>query len=98
MRQKRLQDAFANTNLAQDTISKDFTSRKGAADEWQGIQSCIDYLRQSVMCYGDTTLEKPAVDTNGSLVTEFRAWRGIHQCRSWRSVFDFAMLNSYRPG
>ena|ERR1700761_2279317 len=43
---------------------------------------CLEYLRQSVMCAGDTTLEPYA----GQL-----GLAGIqHKCRDWDTIFDFA--------
>lgn len=49
------------------------------------ILSCFDYLRQSVMCAGDTTLEWPAEDSHGRQAT-VDGWGVPHHCVDWVSM------------
>lgn len=45
---------------------------------------CFDYLRQSIMCAGDMTLEWPKEGPNGErLVVD--GWGIQHQCKDWVS-------------
>lgn len=43
---------------------------------------CFDYLRQSLMCHGDMTLEWPRTEPDGSRVA-VDGWGVEHQCKSW---------------
>ena len=45
------------------------------------IQHCLDYLRQSLMCHGDTTLEPDDVGINGA-----HGFGIQHVCKSWTQV------------
>lgn len=54
---------------------------------------CFDYLRQSIMCAGDTALEKAVVDADGVVKPAVDGWGVVHECRSWDAIFDFATLH-----
>ncbi len=54
------------------------------------MDHCFEYLRQSIMCHGDTTLEKVVTDKEGRLKPDIDGWGTTHQCRSWNMLFDFA--------
>lgn len=41
-------------------------------------EHCFDYLREGVMCAGDTTLEGP--DSAGRTI---EVWGAMHDCRKW---------------
>lgn len=43
---------------------------------------CFDYLRQSLMCHGDMTLEWPRTEADGSRFA-VDGWGIEHQCRDW---------------
>ncbi|KAG6039635.1 hypothetical protein E4U41_002384 [Claviceps citrina] len=45
---------------------------------------CWDYLRQSIMCSADTTLEWLPPDEDGTT-----GWGYQHKCRDWSAVFDW---------
>lgn len=42
-------------------------------------EHCFAYLRQGIMCAGDTTLEEPDPERRGTL----QGWGVVHQCRMW---------------
>ena len=52
---------------------------------------CIDYLRQSIMCAADMTIEPALVGEDGSR-TGVDGW-GIthHNCKNWHSVWDWML-------
>ncbi|KAM3511388.1 hypothetical protein MY11210_004997 [Beauveria gryllotalpidicola] len=56
----------------------------------QHLDHCLDYLRQAIMCTGDTTLEKVVVDDNGQFKPDIDGWGTVHECRSWHMLFEFA--------
>ncbi|QIW95205.1 hypothetical protein AMS68_000723 [Peltaster fructicola] len=51
------------------------------------ILSCFDYLRQSIMCAGDTTLEWPAEDSHGRQAT-VDGWGVPHHCVDWNALLE----------
>jgi hypothetical protein len=58
------------------------------------ILHCISYLKQLIMCYGDTTLEK-ALMKNGTIVAATNAWGTVHECRSYDSLYKWATEMSF---
>ncbi|KAM3462217.1 hypothetical protein NHJ6243_004314 [Beauveria neobassiana] len=56
----------------------------------QHLDHCLDYLRQAIMCTGDTTLEKVIKDDSGEFKPEIDGWGTVHECRSWHMLFEFA--------
>ncbi|KAF1736400.1 hypothetical protein CRV24_002007 [Beauveria bassiana] len=56
----------------------------------QHLDHCLDYLRQAIMCTGDTTLEKVIKDDSGKTKPEIDGWGTVHECRSWHMLFEFA--------
>lgn len=56
----------------------------------QHINHCFEYLRQAIMCQGDTTLEKVITNEEGEFKPEIDGWGTVHECRSWNMLFDFA--------
>ncbi|KAJ5219928.1 hypothetical protein N7468_009132 [Penicillium chermesinum] len=54
-------------------------------DELEHMEHCIEYIRHAVMCYGDTTLEKPVDHSNFVRVD----YQGVeHVCRDWSVLAD----------
>ncbi|KAL2067817.1 hypothetical protein VTL71DRAFT_15913 [Oculimacula yallundae] len=47
------------------------------------IQHCLDYLRQSLMCHGDTTLEPDDPGINGA-----HGFGPQHNCKSWHQLLE----------
>ncbi|PKK46856.1 hypothetical protein CI102_7864 [Trichoderma harzianum] len=54
------------------------------------LNHCFEYLRQSIMCTGDTTLEKVVVDENGVFKPDIDGWGTAHECKSWNMLYEFA--------
>jgi hypothetical protein len=52
------------------------------------IYHCIDYIRQAIMCCGDTTLEK-ARNVDGKAVRGVDGWGVEHQCRDFSAIVAY---------
>lgn len=52
------------------------------------LNHCFEYLRQSIMCCGDTALEGQAT-TFPAGVTGSDGWDATHVCRSYDQVYDY---------
>ena len=58
-------------------------------------EHCFDYLRQSVMCAADLTLEKARVDPDGHRrATD--GWGTSHVCKDWGQVEDAMRDNRWK--
>lgn len=81
----RLQDWYKGENdkeyltfaLGEDQVTDDH------------IYHCFDYIRQAIMCHGDTTLEK-ARTVNGKLVRGVDGWGVEHECRNYEAISAYA--------
>lgn len=51
------------------------------------IEHCFDYLRQSIMCAADMTIEQARVDSDGHR-RAVDGWKTTHQCREWGKVLE----------
>ncbi|ELR10150.1 hypothetical protein VC83_00726 [Pseudogymnoascus destructans] len=75
------------------SILKDAFGRDRDVSEHQAAESnlghCFDYLRQAIMCTGDTTLETALVNAD-DVISGFDGWGVLHECRSYEAIFDFA--------
>ncbi len=61
------------------------------------IYHCFDYLRQALLCHGDTTLEKARVDAErGTLVRGVDGWGVQHECRDTQAIDAFARAHRSR--
>ncbi|KAF2094557.1 hypothetical protein NA57DRAFT_18701, partial [Rhizodiscina lignyota] len=49
------------------------------------LRHCFDYLRQTLMCCGDTSLEWVANGHHG-----VDGWGVTHECRDYKAIFDWA--------
>ncbi|KPI34740.1 uncharacterized protein AB675_14 [Cyphellophora attinorum] len=54
---------------------------------------CFDYLRQSILCQADTTIEPFAVVHN-MLVEGVDGWGSVHSCKELKSLEDYLDTNS----
>lgn len=52
------------------------------------LDHCFDYLRQSLMCFADPTLEESPVEKEPG-------WNVTHACNDWDRLFDWAKTNRY---
>ncbi|KAK3311961.1 hypothetical protein B0H66DRAFT_614226 [Apodospora peruviana] len=53
------------------------------------VYHCFDYIRQAIMCAGDTALEK-ARTVDGKVVRGVDGWGAGHYCRDWDVIFRWA--------
>ena len=53
------------------------------------VAHCLDYLRQSIMCAGDMSLESAVTDKNGKLIQAVSGWGATHTCKAWDEVFEY---------
>ncbi|KAF2174154.1 hypothetical protein M409DRAFT_16423 [Zasmidium cellare ATCC 36951] len=60
------------------------------------VDHCIDYLRQSIMCSGDMTLEHYSMLDNGTLGPGVNGYFVNHQCKNWDQIVDFATTHRSR--
>lgn len=90
----RLQDWYKGEN------DKEYLTFALGEDQVAGkhIYHCFDYLRQALLCHGDTTLEKARVveGPNGAsqTVRGVDGWGVTHQCRDYDSIY--ALANAHR--
>jgi hypothetical protein len=59
------------------------------------IYHCFDYIRQAIMCAGDTALERARV-VNGRVVRGVDGWGADHWCRDWDAIWKWAEENRTR--
>lgn len=57
------------------------------------LAHCFDYLRQSILCSGDTTLEGRTYDSSGAEVPI--GWGSYHECKDWEQIS--AWVNARQP-
>lgn len=56
------------------------------------VSHCFDFVRQALMCGGDTSLEWPE-ETNGVKIITGAA--STHVCRSWDDIWKYAQDHVY---
>ena len=72
---------------------------KGSRDEHAAhrdalhMEHCFDYLRQAILCAGDTTIEWARESGDGQVDGQVDGWGVEHQCRSSKTIFDFTANN-----
>ncbi|MCJ1259228.1 hypothetical protein MMC24_007064 [Lignoscripta atroalba] len=60
------------------------------------LNHCFDYLRQAIMCNGDTAMDKYAFTMdNGKLIHGVNGWGTTHQCRDFNAIYDFAEIHGW---
>ncbi|KAK5679722.1 hypothetical protein LTS10_007670 [Elasticomyces elasticus] len=57
------------------------------------VYHCFDYIRQALMCAGDTTIEWPRTETDGSRFA-VDGWGITHECKDWSAIMEFMEQNS----
>ncbi|GKT92641.1 hypothetical protein CT0861_06184 [Colletotrichum tofieldiae] len=70
-----------------------FRLRDGLAEDTDELHlsHCWDYLRQTIMCAADTTLEwmpNPTQEIS-------KGWGYRHECRSWDEIYDWTARNRW---
>jgi hypothetical protein len=52
---------------------------------------CFDFLRQAIMCSGDTTIELAQYRGQDGVVRTAHGWNIEHQCKDWGVLWNFVM-------
>lgn len=92
--------------MVRDVVISALTGRARKADndaaKDRHIVHCLDYVRQGILCAGDTTLEEfKAVrdgegDGEGGAGSFFVDGMGVgHRCRDWGAVREFLVRNRF---
>ncbi|KAH8819351.1 hypothetical protein F5884DRAFT_760319 [Xylogone sp. PMI_703] len=55
---------------------------------YEDTTHCLEYLRQTLMCHGDLTLERPRFVTDKTFGGP-TGWGVTHQCRDWSAIHSF---------
>jgi len=55
------------------------------------IIHCFDYIRQSLMCSGDMTLEHSREPPLGEKRTDTDGWGVKHQCKDWNAMVGWTL-------
>lgn len=71
-----------------NTTTSDKSRFAGAGHEYH----CIDYIRQSIMCSADTTLDFAELQPDGRR-KGFSGANSTHQCRDWDALTSWAVEN-----
>ncbi len=86
--------------MVRDVVVSSITGRErktdGSAD--RHIVHCLDYIRQAIICNGDTTLEefKAVLDGEGHAISYYIDGMGTtHQCRDWNAIKEFLVQNRF---
>lgn len=95
--QASLQGAFAALTSPSDS------SAHSSHDHIHGLEHlphCFDYLRQAIMCAGDTALEEalvvPGLGSEAMPTRNVDGWGTTHLCRDWGVMWEFAKGHRYR--
>ena len=62
------------------------------------LAHCFDYLRQAILCAGDTTIEWAREEGADERPSQVDGWDIEHQCRSSQAIYEFTMENSAENG
>lgn len=54
-------------------------------------QHCFDYLRQSIMCAGDMTIEHAREPPLGEKRVTTDGWGVEHQCKDWSDIINWTL-------
>lgn len=73
--------------------AKDIQDEHAAHRDALHIEHCFDYLRQAILCAGDTTIEWARESDEGEIDGQVDGWGVEHQCRSSKTIFDFTANN-----
>ena len=66
------------------------TEKQKHASHSQHMGHCFDYLRQGIMCAGDTTIEDSVV-LPGRGDSTVEGWGITHQCKNWDALVDWTL-------
>lgn len=55
------------------------------------VEHCFDYLRQSIMCAGDMTIEHALEPPLGEKRETTDGWGVKHQCKDWNEIMNWTL-------
>lgn len=94
--QASLQSAFTMFTTPSDPELHNDHDKHGV----EHLPHCFDYLRQAIMCSGDTSLEEaivvPGLQSGGLPTRNVDGWGVTHLCRNWEALWEFATNHRYR--
>ena len=79
------------TSSGQDSSgqAKSESGDHGVHTDLSHLAHCFDYLRQAILCAGDTTIEWARQAEEGDKTSQVDGWEIEHQCRSSNAIYDF---------
>lgn len=77
-------DAISNN----DTEAMDKVKDMFAMDHMDHMNHCFDYLRQSIACSGDMTMEWPRTEADGRRFA-VDGWGIPHECKNWGNIMEY---------
>ena len=81
----KIREHVSLLNFALDGHVDEASREKLLKPQMRHMDHCFDYLRQGIMCAGDTTLEWPKEGSKGVV----DGWGVTHQCRNWDDIVKF---------
>lgn len=54
---------------------------------------CLDYLRLSILCFADDTIERPALGSNGTRLHQIDGMQEMRECRSREPIDSLLSSN-----
>ncbi|KAF1989846.1 hypothetical protein K402DRAFT_350008 [Aulographum hederae CBS 113979] len=64
-------------------------------DGGQHLHHCYDYLRQTIQCAGDMSIEWPRTEADGKTRIAVDGWGIPHECKSWSGIMDYMDKNHF---
>lgn len=87
-----------------DAITKNNTEEQAAITEMfekqnhaSHLHHCFDYLRQTIACGGDMSMEWPRTEKDGRRFA-VDGWGIPHECKNWVGLVRFPMTLVYANG
>jgi hypothetical protein len=80
--------ALNNGKFVMDMGEEDDGLTREGEDPAAHLSHCFDYLRQAIMCHGDTALEGLQT-TFGPDVGGSDGWNVKHVCKPWNRIYNW---------
>ncbi|KAF2400333.1 hypothetical protein EJ06DRAFT_549053 [Trichodelitschia bisporula] len=85
-----LDSIVKNDTEVQESVRHMFTK----LDHADHLHHCFDYLRQTIQCGGDMSLEWPRTEADGRRFA-VDGWGIPHQCRNWDAIMEYMDKNHF---
>lgn len=63
-------------------------------DHTDHLSHCFDYLRQTIACGGDMSLEWPRTEPDGKRFA-VDGWNIPHECKNWEQIMEYMDMNHF---